>query len=464
MKLYNTMRNLLVEAKFDINTAYNKLVIPNPKKPEQKPIMDFDTFKKLLLADPTMNVPENFDVDGASFEDLKKLQPGKFAEFLVKNYVKPKAEELEDIGTSDARNPEYPETIREFRRRYIEDLYRYKDILEKFPKYKQYLPQDKRDVNTVTPHELELSILSLPQEIHDKINRNLVKSTARETRKESKFAHPGSEIIFVGPNYTVTKIDSDTTEGQEAASYYGGYHDSTNGESNWCTSPPNSDYFKRYVKEGPIYNIFANDDKGKVGARTGLPQERYQFHFPTNQFKDRLNSSINIEELLNGPFAEFKDLFKQEFVKRLVNSEYSDKVFHLSLPSSSSLAKFVSIYGMDEVYNSIPKTIEEFKITNKASTPFYVDLSFLGRFKEVNGIHLENIETKIPDAICNLKKLVLVAFNDLPIKETLPECMADLPRLEILNLQGSDSLVIPPRLLDKIQSIDGTGGGFYFVV
>lgn len=462
MKLYNVIQNLLVEAKFDTDGYYKKLVLPNPEKPDQKPIMDFDTFKTIFLADPTLELPENFDVEGASFEDLRKLKPGDYQIFLFKNYLKPKAEELDEIGSSDSRNPQYKYSVEYYRKHFLEDLYRYTDLLSKFPKYKNYLPIEKRDLNKVSPHELEIAILELPREVHDKINRNLVKSTARETRKESKFAHPGSKIIFVGPNYTLTKIEQGGTEGQEAASYYGGYHDPTNGESNWCTSPPNSSHFRTYIAQGPIYNIFANDDKGLVGGRTGLPQERYQIHFPTSQFKDRLNSSIPFDDLLLTDFAELKDIFKTEYAKYL-SSSFDPNKFIIEFPTSGYLGKYIKLYGFDEVYKNIPDTIKEFAIRNTGEAIPKIDISFIGRFKNLTEFSLENIDVVLPEATCELKNLSLISLQRIPTEQTLPECIANLPNLMTLNLEKSDSIIIPPRLLDKLSNVDGYPG-FYFVV
>ena len=114
----------------------------------------------------------------------------------------------------------------------------------------------------------------------ERIKTKDVKSQARQERKGNRFAHPGAEIMKEGTNYTLIKIEGTGLPQQEAAQWYGGFYDWENGESHWCTSPPKSNYFMTYASAGPLYVIMANDDKGLVGARTGLPQERYQIYGP----------------------------------------------------------------------------------------------------------------------------------------------------------------------------------------
>ena len=140
MKFNSVLRRILLEAddKSRFQVFYDKLVAPNPKDPKSKGFMAFDTLKQIIFADPTTKKPENFDEEGASVEDMAKVQPGKYTNWLLKNFVKPSTSDLEEVGNADPSSPEYKTTIKEFKRRFVEDLFKFTDILGKFEKVKQY--------------------------------------------------------------------------------------------------------------------------------------------------------------------------------------------------------------------------------------------------------------------------------------------------------------------------------------
>jgi hypothetical protein len=104
--------------------------------------------------------------------------------------------------------------------------------------------------------------------------------------------------------------------------------------------------------------VLPNDDGGSVGQKTGLPQERYQFHFPSGQFMDRDDRQINLVEYLNGKMAELKDYFKPEFAKGLV-TKGGNKV-EINYPESSS-GKFIALYGFDDSLMSLRSELAGFK-------------------------------------------------------------------------------------------------------
>lgn len=460
MKFNSVLRRILLEAddKSRFQVFYDKLVAPNPEKSNSKGFMAFDTLKQIIFADPTTKKPENFDEDGASVEDMAKVQPGKYTNWLLKNFVKPSTSDLEEIGNADPSSPEYKTTIKEFKRRFVEDLFKFTDILGKFDKVKQYLPQDQRDINKLSPNSLLNTILSLPQEIRDKINKNIVKSQARTERKGNKYAHPGAEIIFEGPNYTLIKIEGTGEPQIEAAKWYGGFYDYENGESHWCTSTPSSNNFHYYAGKGPLYVILANDDKGSVGARTGLPQERFQFHFPTSSFMDRMDRQVDLVKMLNGPMAELKDFFKPEFAAGLTSAN-KEKV-EINYPQSAA-GKFVALYGFEELFESLPTTIKYLLISNTSNENIELDIpESLGKFTNVEALLLVKLVKTLPKSIGNMKNLQFLTLSENKSLKELPEELADLPKLAFLTVRNVPDLVIPPRFAEKLVE---EGNGFYYV-
>lgn len=462
MKMSSILRSVISEdSRFDV--LYNKAVVPAPSNDPNRPgksLMSFESLRDIIFADPTTRKPNNFDIEGASAEDMRsdKVKVGKFTQWLIKNFLKPKfTDERKDV---EPGTQEYKAMVKEYRRLFLEDLFKMTDLLTKFERIKGQLPEDKRDINMLTPESLTDLIVNLPQELKDKLNKNLTKSQAREERKENKFAHPGGEIIHNGPNYTLIKIEGTGDEQREAAGWYGGYYDYTNGESHWCTSPPNSSYFLTYAKQGPLYVVLANNDNGKVGERTGLPQERYQFHFPSNQYMDRMDRQINLVEFLNGPGAEMKELFKPEFAKGLISGVGGDKV-EINYPNSSA-GKFVALYGFEDLFNSLPKTIKYFTVNNSSNETIALDIpESLGEFTDLESLQLTRCVKTLPESIGNCKGLQFLTLTDNQSLTKLPDSIMTLPNIDFIALRGSNkNLILPEGFNDKF---DDFGDGMYFI-
>ena len=215
-----------------------------------------------------------------------------------------------------------------------------------------------------------------------------------------------------------------------------------------------------YAKDGPLYVVLANDDKGLVGKRTGLPQERYQFHFPSSQFMDRADHQIKLVEFLNNKAPELKEVLKPEFAKGLTNKG-GNKV-EISYPESSA-GKFIALYGFNELFNSLPETIEHLLINVKGNENISLDVpESLGRFKSLQALLLQNCVKSIPESIGNLKNLSFLSLPDNKNLKTLPVAIGELPLLSFVNLKGSNqNLIIPPALSEKLSE---EGDGFYYVL
>jgi hypothetical protein len=366
---------------------------------------------------------------------------------MLKNYESP---ETDDSGS-----------VERARDLFIEDLFKLTDDLKKFTKYKQYFPVERRDINKFTPTSLFTFInnFELPEKIKNKLAKSEVK---KEIRKERKgFSHPGGTVEYVGDNYTVIKISEGGEKGQEAASWYGGYYDYAEGESRWCTSPPNSSYFKGYVKDGPLYVLLSNDESGPVGGRTGLPQDRYQFHFPSNQFMDRLDHRIELVEFLNNKAPDLKEYFKPEFAKGLVNQ--STNQVNITYPDSSA-GKFVALYGFEELFESLPRDIDMLSFINKSKEDLAIDIpASIGEFTNLTTLQLENIVKSLPDELGKLTNLgYLILPNNKQLK-SLPSSIENLKDLTFLNIYGSgDKLeeTLPESVRENLIS---QGNGYFFL-
>jgi hypothetical protein len=460
MKLSYTLRNVILEnSRFDVLLdKYTQKKKDKTTGKEIKPIMDLVTLSQIIFADPTTKKPQDFDESLITVDNLSKVQPGAYTNWLLKTYVVPGTfnDERDDVqpGTS-----EYKKMMQDYRELFIEDLFKVNGDLKKFTKYKQYFPQEKRDINKFSnPDELFrfLQSFKLPEKKQKELEKKELK---KEIRKEREgFSHPGATIEFTGDKWTVVKIEGADEKAQEAASWYGGYYDYDNGESRWCTSPPNSSYFKGYIKDGPLYVMLANDDNGKVGKRTGLPQERFQFHFPSNQFMDRADHRIDLIQYLNGPMEELKEYFKPEFAKGMTTS--GSKKVEIEYPSSSA-AKFIALYGFDEFFSSLPDDITNLLFNNKSNEKIALDVPpTLGRFKNLEALLLMNCVKSLPETIGELTNLSFLALPDNPNLSRLPDSVLNLNNLMFVNLKGSK-----PQLSDGFIDRFGEEGfaatGFY---
>ena len=75
MRFTSVLKKLIVEnSRFKV--LYDKMVIPSAKaiekNPKAKGLMNFDILKQIIFTDPDTKAPENFDVEGASVEDMEQ--------------------------------------------------------------------------------------------------------------------------------------------------------------------------------------------------------------------------------------------------------------------------------------------------------------------------------------------------------------------------------------------------------
>jgi len=428
MKFTSLLKSIIVEqSRFEV--LLNALTKSGEDKEgkKTKPKLSKKEFMDLILADPTTRL-NNVDVETATPEELGKIKAGSYVPWLVKNYLLPKTESA--VGEYS-----YEREVKRAKEVFLEDLYKVTDDLKKFERFKGRLPQEMRDINKLTPDQLYDAVKDF----------DLTLATTTKAERKSAPVHPGAKLVFDGPNWRVIEIEDTGQVGKEAACFYGG----NNVETRWCTSAPGASWFERYIKDGPLYVVF-NPNDTDVSSNTGLPKTRYQFHFPSNQFMDKDDRQQDLVQLLNGPMNELKDFFKPEFAKGLTGT--SGKDFKVDSLSSGSVGKFISLYGLEDLIESLPKTLETFSIQNRDSRETVkIELpQEIGQFKNLVHIITDNVSFKsIPESVCELKNLKFLAVMKNPELTTVPECIANLPSLMFLNLKESPNAKIPTSITEK---------------
>ena len=439
MKFTSILRSLIVEnSRFEV--LFNALTKPQKNEEGEtiKPKLSKDEFIALVTGDPDTRL-NNVDPESKDPKELAKIKVGKYSQWLIKKYLNPETE-------SQPGDPVYSREAKQVKDTFIEDLYKVTNDLMKFERFKSRLPEDKRDIN-------KLSVKDLYELVKD---FSLEKTKASKEEKQAAsvtYEHPGGEIAFRGKNWTVAKISDTGKLGKDAACFYGGYYlEPSKGETRWCTSSPGLDWFTRYIKDGPLYVVIPNEFAGKKGEKSGLPAERYQFHFPSNQFMDVHDHGVNLVELLNGKMSELKEYFKPEFAKGLTHG--GEKLVIDSF-THGAIGKFIALYGLNDLMESLPENLKHFQIINKdrdSKIEIQIPQS-IGKFQNLQFIMFDNCVSSIPDSICQLQKLRFLSVVNCPDLKTVPECIADLPNLYFLNLKGSTNVTVPQRILDKSEAV-----------
>ena len=411
---------------------------PKKKGDKVKPArMSKEEFDKLISADPTTRK------DG---DDIKKA--GKYVNWILKQFLQIEPNIEADYGT-----PQFKSEKKEKLRLFFEDLYKVTQDLEKFERFKGKLDREDRDINNMGIDKL--NDLMLPYSLEK------TKATKDEKEEAAKtYEHPGGEVIFRGSNWTVVRISDSSQLGKDAACFYGGNDQKPGrGESGWCTSSPGGSMFNHYIKSGPLYVILPNDAEEfmsggpKVGQVSGLPAKRYQFHFPSNQFMDANDRSIDlISFLLSNP--ELKEVFKPEFAKGMTSMD--GKKVNIDYPRDAA-SKYIALYGFDELFKNLPNDITSFDFTKSSGGYGYrsddvkelaMDIpDGIGNYKNLMALHLDGILKSLPKSVGDLKNLQFLSIPNNPNLTTLPLEIAKLPNLKVINAQNNPKLQIPDEIL-----------------
>lgn len=427
MKFTSLLKSIIVEqSRFEV--LMNALTKSGKDKEGNKlrPKLSKKEFVDLVLADPTTRL-NNVDIETATPEELGKIKAGSYVPWIVKHYLLPKTE-------TNPGDYTYEKDVKRAKDVFMEDLYKVTDDLKKFDRFKGRLPKEMRDINKLTPDQLYDAVKDF----------DLTLATTTKAERKSAPVHPGAKLVYDGENWRVVEIEDKGAVGKEAACFYGG----NNQETRWCTSAPGASWFDRYIKDGPLYVVF-NPNDTDVSPMTGLPKVRYQFHFPSNQFMDKDDRQQDLIQLLNGPMSELKSFFKPEFAKGIVLGGKELKIESLT---SGTVGKFIALYGLEDLMDSLPKSLERILIQNRDSKdPIHVELpEDIGKLQNLTNILTDNITfSKVPDSICNLKNLNFLAITRNPELRTIPDCVADLPNLMFLNLKGCDNVKIPKKIEEK---------------
>jgi hypothetical protein len=434
MKFSNIIKGMILEqGRYEIlKKTYTE---PKGKGEEKQPAaMTVDELDKIVLGDPTTR---------SEGDNIKKA--GTYTNWLVKQFLKLKPD-------AEIDTPRYKAELQELKRLFFEDLYKTTEDLKKFERFKGQLEITQRDINSHTIDSLERAV--------EEFSLEKTKTTKDERAAAAvTYEHPGGEVIFKGKNWTVVKIENQGKLGQDAACFYGGYDlKPIKGETGWCTSSPGGGQFNYYIKQGPLYVIIPNQPKSfnrdniTAGEKSGLPADRYQFHFPSNQFKGSDDREIDLLSFLNEN-PEIKEVFKPEFMKNLTKD--GGKTVSVEYPKDQA-SRVIAIYGFDEFFDTLPDDLDRLDFIKSSDSKNKEGMTYLelpksiGRFKNLHALHLEGIVKEIPKEVAELKNLRFLSLPDNPELKEIPKEIFNLPELNIINIRKSPNVILPDGIEDRM--------------
>jgi len=415
-----------------------EIFIDRYTKPKKKkngkvipPKVPLDVMRAIMLADPTSKAAEDTDIDDGTIEKV-----GSYTQWIIKQFLglQQQADEAFPYGT-----PQWKEEIERLKTLFLEDLYKVTEDLAKFDRFKSRIEENKRDINQVKSID-ELYELTKDFSMEEEV---VTKSEEKERRKREdvEYMYDGDKYEVVAP---MTKEVSCDMAGAPL--------------TRWCTASSGWNYYDTYSKQGPLYIIRDKTDIVQEGRGAGEPRPVYQFHFPSNQFMDQDDRSINLENWLQGEGVELKEFFKHEFAKSL-NKDFGDKV-QINYPNDA-VSRFIALYGFDEFFEKLPKSLVRFdfekgnrsgygndKKEEVPSMPLHPQIL---DFPNLQVLHVEGILSSMPEEIGDrLKNLQFISVPNNPDLTALPSSLANLPNLEVLNIRNSPKVQIPQELQDKV--------------
>ena len=435
MRFTDILRNVIVE-QTRMDVLADKLTKSQGKN---KPLLTDKELFSLIDADPESKIQTDMDVDAfrGDFSIVKKVGP--YAQWIIKQYLSlvPMSGDGETPLSKDDEQY-YKKELSRSRSQFFEDLYKITEYLTKYHRFKNRLPAEQRDINKMT-------VSSLYDAVKD-FSLEKTKATKDERKEASiSFEYPGAEVLYNGPKWVVTRISDKGALGKDAACFYGGFKE----ETEWCTSSPGLQWFEKYIATGPLYQIF--NKNSEPSPKTGLPEDRYQLSFGSNQYMDKHDHNIKLVEFLNDRAPEIKNLFKSEFARSLSKGDDSNKQLVIEYPRDAS-SKYVALYGWDDLFKTLSPDLTHIDFTNSSNET--LDLKFpkeLSKLKNLQTFYVENAISEVPEYLKGLEKLEFLSFPKNSQLKEIPEWVADLPSLIALSLKNtSDDLKIPQRLQDRI--------------
>jgi len=430
MNLNSLLENIIIEdSRYEVLMA----TYAEPKKKGKKARMGKDQLRLIMLADPTSKFTEDADVDDG---EINKV--GAYTTWILKQYLTLSAQVSADgIEYSNDKDSPFQKALIEKTRLFNEDLYKVTENL-KIYHYAKKLGKfdDEKDIGKIKSFTGLDDIV-----IKYDIDEDQIDKTKAERVRDDV------DVVFEDETWVVY-----IPKTEEASCHYG-----TN--TSWCTAARgNNNYYSYYTKKddtrsygsenkGPLYMIMHKEDM-QNNVKRG-PARHTQFHFESNQYKDSNDREIELGNFLNEN-PGLKEFFRTMFKKFLKTS--SKDVVSVNYPNDTT-SKYISIYGFDDFFVSLPDTLKMIDISGPRNSDVGFKLPDMSRFKQLETLHIESFLSELPESIGELTNLEVFATPNSKNLKGLPESIVKLKNLDVINVLGSGdgSFYIPFKILEDIE-------------
>lgn len=252
-----------------------------------------DDYLQIIQADPTTKMKN---------DEIKKV--GKYTKWILQLYKGKKYKE-------DGKKKTY--------KLKLEDLYKVKEYLKLFDKFKRIIKKEGNDVNIFDYNTLPqlYDIVKKFEDSEDEEDYFSNKKLEKKIKKEE------TDKVFENDNWLVV-----IPKTHRAACYYGK-------NTQWCTASKDDDsVFNEYNKQG---NLYINTNK--------KTNEKYQFHFETNQFMDERDEPIMLFEIIKSD-DELYNFYEDKFKNTNIKKENGDWYFY----ANNGWEYFISYFKIPNKY------------------------------------------------------------------------------------------------------------------
>lgn len=223
--------------------------------------------------------------------------------------------------------------------------------------------------------------------------------------------------------------------------------------ANWCTARPENTMFKHYTSGDSRY-LEPNGRPSKIyvvinkDVFKGKSNEVYQFHFESEQFKDRGNgTNINLYQFFN-KHPKLADFFKK------ILSPLAKEVGG-SIQKNHYLKILMAMGEVDDIFDFIDTSSTDIDLSGMQIPKLP---NVLGKFKNVETFTASNVGLhELPESIGEMSNLKMLLLSNNHLK-SLPESIGRLKNLEVLNIRGNEIKKLP----DSFKNLDDSEGGTLF--
>ena len=151
-------------------------------------------------------------------------------------------------------------------------------------------------------------------------------------------------------------------------------------------------------------------------------------------------SENDIEVVLSKEMRPYLKSLKQKYRSEL-STDFKPNFVGITYPSDKN-AKYARMFGLEELFEAIPKDTRFLQIENKSKDDIILKIpASIGEFTNVRTLVFENIIDELPEEIGNMKRLSFLNLTNNKKLSTLPESITEIYCLDFISVLGTEQLI-----------------------